>query len=224
LDQAKLIDLQEIRVQARRGLVADIAEELTEVVVIQVLNQVQTSIRRGELTGWLERVGQQRYVDINNTNEVEAIAGHLVKLTVNKVFPKIQPNLEALMRQTIDSVLNQSPAYKALQSLPGVGNLSDQITERLVSDMTQLVHSSVKAVVEDPAVAKLSSQLVQNITTNLILEARQQNTLPELQVLLADLIEEIKINYVQNFAEEDIDLVLEQTRQLQQLPQKQSGA
>lgn len=220
LHQAEIIDLHEIQDQARQGLVASIAEELTEVVVIQVLNQVQSTLRRGDFSEWLQQATKKPYIDINNKNEVEEIASHIAKLSVNQVFPKIQPDLEALLRQSVHSVLNQNPAYRGLQSLPGIGNLPNQITERLVADMTQIVHQSVKAIVDDPEVSKLSSRLVQSIATNMVTEAKQQNTLPDLQVLLSDLIEEIKLNYVQNFAQEDIDLVLEQTRQLQQLPRR----
>lgn len=221
LHQAELIDLHEIRDQVRRGVVADIAQELTEVIIIQLLNQIQSAIRRGELTGLLERSGQRRYIDLNDTNEVEAIANHIIELSVNQVFPKIQPDLEALLRHLLDKVLNHLPAYRALHSLPGIGHLPDQITERLVSDMTQLLHNSMKPGVEDPVLTELSTRLMQNIAKTFAAEAKQQNTLPEVERLLSDLIEEIKINYVQQLSEEDIDLILEQTRQLHQLPRKE---
>jgi hypothetical protein len=220
LHQAHMIDLHELQTQVRRGFVADIAGEMTEVMVVQILNQVQESIRRGELAEWLQRTGQKDYVDLNNINEVEAIARHLVDLSVNHVFPKIQPDVEALLRQSINSVLSQSPAYRGLQSIPGIGAIPNQITDRLVSDMTQMFYTSTKATMADPAITELTVKLVQNIGKSIVTEARQQNTLPELQSLIIDLIEEVKINYVQRFAEEGIDLVLNQTRQLQRLPKQ----
>jgi hypothetical protein len=220
LHQAELIDLHEVQDQVRHGVVADLAGELTEVIVVQTLNQVQSSLRQGELTRWLQRSGQKRYVDINNINEIEAIANHFTKLIVDEVFPKIQPDLEALLSHTINNILNQAPAYKALQSLPGIGHLPKQITERLVSDLTQSVYRATKGVTEDPISTELRNRLVQNFTTSLANAAKQENTLPELRMLLSDLIEEIKINYVQRIAEEDMDRLLEQTRQLHQLPRK----
>ncbi len=217
LHQAQIINLNEIQTQIRHGFVAEIAEEITEVVMVQAINQVQASLKSGELTEWLQRSGQQRYVDINNTNEIEAIAQRLVHLTLYQVFPKIQPDLEALLRHSIDNFLSQSPAYTGLKSLPGIGNMPAQLTERLVTDMTQLVYKSVKATVEDPTMVELSTRLVQSVTTAIVSEAQQQNTLPELQSLLSDLLEEIKINYVQRLAAEDVDLILEQTQQLRRL-------
>jgi len=79
IHQAKMPDLQPIRTQISRGFVANFAQELTEVVVIQLINQMQQSITTGELTRQLFQSQKQRYVDINNINEIEAIATHLCK-------------------------------------------------------------------------------------------------------------------------------------------------
>lgn len=221
LHQAWLIDLNEIQSHLRQGFVATIAEEVAEVVVVQVINQLQSAVQRGELSTWLKQTGQQRYVDLNNKNEIEAIAQHLIQLTVNDVFPQVRPNLEALIRHSIDSVLSQSPAYRGLQALPGIGAVPGQITERLVSELTQATYDTLKTSLNDPKLTQLSTELIQNFATTLLSEAEKQNTLPEIQTLLSDLLEEIKINYVQRVAIEDLDTVLEQTRQLQQLKQQE---
>ena len=82
IHQAKMPDLEPIRTQISRGFVANFAQELTEVVVIQLINQMQQSITTGELTRQLFKSQKQRYLDINNINEIEAIATHLVQITV----------------------------------------------------------------------------------------------------------------------------------------------
>ncbi|MHC5833635.1 MAG: hypothetical protein ACYT04_000000100990, partial [Nostoc sp.] len=55
LDQARLLNLHPVRKQLNQGIVANFAEELTEIVVVRVINQVQGSIKRGELTSWLSQ-------------------------------------------------------------------------------------------------------------------------------------------------------------------------
>ncbi|MFN7658882.1 MAG: hypothetical protein ACK5P3_12220, partial [Dolichospermum sp.] len=50
LDQTKLVDFYLVRRQIHQGILANFAEEITEIVVIQVINQVQGSIQRGEIT------------------------------------------------------------------------------------------------------------------------------------------------------------------------------
>lgn len=218
LNTAGMIDLDQINTQMRQGFVASIAEEMTELVIVQVINQVQGSIRRGEVMQWLQSTSNRRYIDINNVNEIELISKQLLELVLYRVFPKVQPDLEALLSHSVMSVLKQSPAYQGLQALPGITNLPQQITDRVVATLTQTVYESVKTSLEDPELAKLTARLVQNFSTTMMSEAQNQNNLQEIQTLLTDLLEEIKINYVQRLAEEDVALLLDQTRHLQHLP------
>lgn len=217
LHQAGMINLHEISVRVRQGFVTAIAEEISEVVVIQLVNQIQASIRAGEFSSFLQKTTSRRYVDLNNVNEIEAISQHFIQILTYQVFPKVQPDLEALLRQVINSVLGQSPAYRGLQALPGIGAVPAQLTERLVADLTQLVYNSFKTVLEDSKTTQLTTQLVQNVSNTFLTEAQQQQNLQEIQILLSDLLEEIKINYIQRLSTEDTRQLLDETRQLQQL-------
>lgn len=216
LDEAEIIDMHQIQNQVRQSFVANIAEEITEVVVVQVINQVQGSISRGEITNWLMKSGDRRYIDINNRNEVEEITGHLIKLSVYQVLPKIQPDIEALLRHVIESVLQQSPLYRGFETVPGLGKIPSQINERVITETTQIAYTALKSALEDPVFTNLVNQLAKNLVNTLTTEVQQQNTVDELQSLLTDLLEEIKVNYVQRLAEEDVDALLEKTRQLHQ--------
>ncbi len=215
LHQAEIINLETIQSRARQGFVSAIASEMVEVIIVQVINQIQGAIRRGEVTNFLQRATSRSYVDVNNINEVEAISTHVTQMMVHEIFPKIQPDLEALVRHSIECVMNQSPVYRGLQALPGIGAVPAQITESLVHDVTQLIHSSLKTALDDPKTTELVVRFVRNFSSSFIHEA-QQNNLQEMQSLLTDLLEEIKINYVQNLSEEDATLILDETRQLHQ--------
>jgi len=68
---------------------------------------------------------------------------------------------------------------------------------------------------DDPKTAELAARLTQNFSSSFIQHAQESN-LQEVQSLLTDLLEEIKINYVQNLSEEDVTLILDETRQLHQ--------
>lgn len=218
LDQARLINLEHIRAQVNQGFAATFAEELTEVVVVRVINQIQGSIKRGEAVRWLTRPSTPRpYIDINNVNEVEAIGGLIVNLLVYQVLPKVRPDLEAIINHSITSMLSQSPLYQGLQSLPGLSTLPTQITEKLVTDLTQATYDGLVASLKDPVGAQLSSRLVQHFTEVLSTEVQNQHTLETIQALLTDLLEEVKLNYIQRLSEEDVEDVLEQTRQLRQI-------
>jgi hypothetical protein len=215
LDQAQLLNLHPVRQQINQGVVANFAEELTEIVVVRVINQVQGSIRRGELTRWLSQQENLRpYIDINNVNEVEAIAGLLVKTIVYQVLPDIQPAIVAILRHNIQTVFHQVPVYRNLQNLPGVGQAQTQLSEQLATQITTNLYKTLVSAVEDPVGAKLTSQLVQSFSDALGSQIKEKHILSEIQSLLFDFLEEIKLNYVQRFSQEDIDQIIEQTRKL----------
>ncbi len=215
LDQAQLLNLHPVRKQIHQGIVANFAEELTEVVVVRVINQVQGSIQRGELTSWVSQQESLRpYIDINNVNEVEAIAGLLVKTIVYQVLPDIQPAIVAILRHNIETVFHQVPVYRNLQNLPGVGQAQTQLSEQLATQITTNLYKTLVTAVEDPVGAKLTSQLVESFSQALGSQIKEKHVLSEIQSLLFDFLEEIKINYVQRLSQEDIDQIIEQTRQL----------
>ncbi len=215
LDQAQLLNLHPVRKQIHQGIVANFAEELTEVVVVRVINQVQGSIQRGELTSWVSQQESLRpYIDINNVNEVEAIAGLLVKTIVYQVLPDIQPAIVAILRHNIETVFHQVPVYRNLQNLPGVGQAQTQLSEQLATQITTNLYKTLVTAVEDPVGAKLTTQLVESFSQALGSQIKEKHVLSEIQSLLFDFLEEIKINYVQRLSQEDIDQIIEQTRQL----------
>ena len=69
-------------------------------------------------------------------------------------------------------------------------------------------------VSKDPLTAQLSKDLIAKFTTTLSGEIQAKHILVELQSLLNDLLEEVKINYVQRLSQEDIEQIIEQTREM----------
>jgi hypothetical protein len=215
LDQAQLVNFRPVRRQIHQSVVANFAEEITEIVVVRVINQIQVSIQRGELTKWLlQQENLRPYIDINNVNEIEAIATLVVKTVVYQVLPEIQPAIVAILRHNIDTVFHQVPIYRNLQNLPGVGQAQTQISEQIATQLTDNLQKALVSAIEDPIGAKLSSQLIQRFTEALGAEIQKKQVLSEIQSLLCDFLEEIKLNYVQRLSQEDIDQILEQTRHL----------
>nr|WP_033366611.1 hypothetical protein [Mastigocladopsis repens] len=222
LDHARLLNLHPLRQQIHQGIVANFAEEITEIVVVRVINQIQGSIQRGELRRWLSQKENLRsYIDINNINEVEAIGTIVVQTIVYQVLPKIQPEVAAILRHNIESALRQAPIYRNLQNLPGLVQMQTQLSEQLATQITTNLYSAIVSATEDPVAAKLSSQLVQGFSEALGTEMQKKQVLSEIQNLLIDFLEEVKLNYVQRLSQEDMWKVLEQTKQLRRQPSVQ---
>ncbi|BAY27139.1 hypothetical protein NIES2100_69610 [Calothrix sp. NIES-2100] len=215
LDQGRVLNLRPVWRQINQGIVANFAEEITEIVVVRVINQIQGSIQQGEFTSWLKQQENLRpYIDINNVNEIEAIAGLLVQTVVYQVLPQIQPEITAILRHNINTVFQQVPMYRNLQMLPGVGQTQTQISDQLATQITTNLYKAIVSAVEDPVGAKLTSKLVERFSQALGAEVQKKQVLTELQSLLYDFLEEVKLNYVQRLSQEDIDQIVEQTRQL----------
>lgn len=217
LEQAGFVSWERVREQASQGLISNISEELAEVVVVQVIDRVQTSIKRGELTRWMAQTASRPYVDLNQRDEIQELVSHVMKLTVYKVLPKVKPDLEALLRHNVEAILNQSPAYQGLKAMPLIGDLPRQINERLVADVTEGAYSAIVAALEDKAGTELINKLVKNFGQALTSEVGDQRSLQEVQSLLNDLLEEVKVNYVRRWASEDVEGVLEEARQIRQI-------
>ncbi|AFY99153.1 hypothetical protein [Calothrix sp. PCC 6303] len=215
LDKAHLINLQPIRKQLHQGIVANFAEEITEIVVIRIINQLQGSIQRGELTRWLMQPETNRpYIDINNVNEVEAITTIFTQAILYQVLPQIQPEITAILRHTIDSALNQTPIYRNLPHLPGLEQIQTQLSEKIATEIANNLYKAIISSVEDPVSGKLSRQLIQRFIDTLGGEIQKKHVVSEVQDLLSDFLEEVKINYVQRLSQEDIEQILEQSRQI----------
>lgn len=225
LDQARMINLQPVSKQINQALVANFAEELTEIVVVRVINQIQGSITRGEITTWLQQNEKLRpYIDINNVNEVEAIASLLIQTIVYQVLPKIQPELNALIQHNIDNALHQIPIYKNLQALPGIGQAQTQINQQLATQITTNLYNAIVNAVEDPIGAKLTSNLTQSFSQALGTEIQRKHVTSEIQTLLFDFLEEVKLNYIKRLSQEDIDQIIEQTRKIRAIQTSRLGS
>ncbi len=220
LSQAELLNLEPIQKQIIQGFVANIAEDLTEVVVVRVINQAQSSIRNGDLAKWLSQK-ERPYIDLNDTDEVAALTALMIQLTVYQVLPKIRPDLEALLQYNLAKILNQSPAYQGLQAVPGMAQLQQELTGRLVKEISQGVYDAINnAMQEDPKGEQLFKQLIQHLSEALGSEIQTKQTLQKIQSLLIDLLEEIKVNYVERLSQEDLEEILEQTRAIRRIAQQ----
>ena len=221
LSQARIINLNSIQKQVSQGLVAGIAEDVTEVVIIRLINQIQASIRNGDVSRLLSQQTANPYIDINNTNETAEIVRILAKVIADRVLPAIQPEAESLLQYSVDKALRNSPAYRGIKLLPGGDRTLSTLSHQLVSQTYSAFSSTLQAALaEDEQFDHLLESLVSNIGKSISSELQAQQSMNKIELLLIDLLEEIKINYVERLSQEDIEDILEQTRSLRKLTHK----
>ncbi len=216
LQQVDLISLEPLQAEARRDFAIAFAKGLTEVVGVQAIDQMQAAIRRGDVMQWLLYPEFRReYVEVNDQDEVKAIVIRIADIVVHQVLPQIQPDLETFIYYNLHHVFDQLPGYRQLQYVPGVSNLPKQATERLTKNLSANAYQSLVQIWEDPAIAEIATQLVQSFRDTLVAELQKEQNTQEIEKLLIDLLEEIKISYVQEITEVAIEQTVDEAGQLQ---------
>ncbi|MGH2416198.1 MAG: hypothetical protein ACRDEA_21400, partial [Microcystaceae cyanobacterium] len=220
LHESKLINLHSIKKQVSQGFVANIAEDLTAVVVIKVIDKLQYSIRQGDVAKLFTQRQFHSYVDINNVDETAEIFKLMVELIVYQVLPKIQPDFETLIQYNLEKSLKQFPFYQNLHQLPGVDTMQTHLSQQISTQIYQTLANSLASLLqEDPVFKELLERLIKNFNQTLGAGIQAKQSLEKMESLLTDWLEEIKINYVERPSEENIEKILEETRILRQVAQ-----
>lgn len=218
LHRSKLVNLHPLSKRVVRLGVSSIAVELTEMVVLRIVDQIQELIRGGAIKRWLFQPDRP-YIDLNNVDEVAVLSHHFTDLLVHRVFPKIQPDLDALLRHSIAQAINSSPVYAGLRHLPGMSQWSDQLSREIANQISQNAYYAVTNALEDEVGAALMQKLIRNFNQTFRSEAQQHEALAEIQALTIALLDEVKVNYVERINEADNDSLRSMTQRLYQIPE-----
>lgn len=206
LHQARWVNLEPARNRLSRALVSQFAVELTEIVLLRIIDQAQKLARDGDITRMIVAATDRRkYIDLNGVDEVQTIAKRLADVVVYQVLPKIKPELDALLQHSVVGALQQAPAYQGLKFMPGFDNISAQISAQVVSELSRTINETLQAAFADEKGAALTSQLIASFGDNLTREIQRAETLNELRALVDDLLEELKVNYLRGLADEDVE-------------------
>ncbi|MEO1133979.1 MAG: hypothetical protein AAFX40_14910 [Cyanobacteria bacterium J06639_1] len=224
LDRAHLIDLKSIRTQVIRGITASLAAEMSEIIVVRVINQIQGTVQSGKVAQWMlePKQAEREFINVNGIDTVGAIANRLVELAVYRVWPRIQPQVEDLVSHSITSSLASAPAYRQLQMLPGFRSVPEQLSKQIASQLSDTAHSALITALEDPIGQELTETLVAEVGEALRVELNQGLTRKELERLIADLLEEVKLNYVQQLDDDEVERTLQEVHRLQK--SRESGS
>ena len=127
----------------------------------------------------------------------------------------LPPTAQVAYRQgaAIASTIERSPIYQRLQNIPGFNELPAQLTE-LARDFSQTAYNNIAKGVDDPVTAQLGDRLLTNFRDALELELQKKNNLRDIESLLVDLLEEIKINYVDRIADGGFDKTIDEADRL----------
>jgi hypothetical protein len=212
LHTSKVIDFERILSQVTYEPAAYLSDRVSQYLLVRIINQARSSVVQGEAANFL--LNPQPYLKVSEANKVEILTDRLLALTIYKVLPKVQPDVEALLHYALRGAFLESDFYQNLQQIPGVQNLPDTWLENLSS---QLAKSSVEVLVssyEDAEGQALFDKLSSDFKEALKEELQNKETLAEIEQLLGELLEEVKINYIKKAEETDPIETMEEVEKL----------
>jgi hypothetical protein len=193
--QARLINLDQIQHQVNTRFVNEFADELTQVVINQVLNQAQGAIKSGTATQLITTRLLRPYVDLNDVNEVEAIAQIILEIAIYRVLPKIQPDLEEIVSTLVQKASIDSPAFQNLKLIPGFAEAPHQLIDQIVRQVSEALYVGLTKSLNDPQNGKLAKRLAENFMAALGAELQKGQTVNKLESLVVDMLAEMKASY-----------------------------
>ena len=215
--QVGWLDLEPVKAEAQRDTVVVIGADLAGIVGIQLIEQMQASIRNGDWLDWLAADGSSQdasVVEAMNQHEMSAIADQLYDTSVHHILPRIQPDIEELVQHSLTNTLENMPGYPQLNLLPGLERVSTRVMQQLSSSVVQGVYTGIRGSLLDTEGQEITARLQRNLRDAIAEELRQHNTLHEIQSRLINVLENIKLNYVKAIAEAGGEELANRTEQL----------
>jgi hypothetical protein len=220
INQSNLINLDPIQNSISRFAISQVAIEITEMVVLRIIDQMQSLVRDGSARQALLDPGAgRRYIDVGGVNELEVIAQRLAALTVYNVLPQVKPEIDALLKHTITQAFDSTPGYQGFRQLPGIGDLPDQVAQRVVAQLSANLYDALKGSLENETGGGLTRDLIQKLGDTFKVQLKENENVEEIETLVVDFLEEIKLNYVKQLAAADVDRLIEERYQLYNVTQ-----
>ncbi|WP_426546040.1 hypothetical protein [Dapis sp. BLCC M126] len=204
LQKVKLPDMEQLYTRIRFKLIRSFAKEITQVVVSGGIEKLQNNISKGFLKKAIfesKSKSEKVYVEKNDSGKIQEIINRLFQVTACQVLPEIHGDLEDFLHYQVEKSIQQLSIYRRLQKIPFVRRLPDKIVNNLVTQISSTIASGPRKAYQndtppDPVSIKLRKKLVEHFNSKLVSELQEKQTFDEIEILIIDLLEEVKNSYV----------------------------
>ncbi|PSN13650.1 hypothetical protein C7293_15100 [filamentous cyanobacterium CCT1] len=218
LYQVDMLNLEPVRAEAQRDVVVTVGVDIAGIAGIEIIEQMQDSIRKGDLLGltaWIDPTTDvQSDVEIVAEEEITAIAHRLYKVGIQDVLPQVQPDLEDLVQHSIATTLEQLPGYPQMNHVPGLERLSREFKQGLSLALARGLYRTFTSSLSDQKGEEISTRLQHNFRNALAMALSQSNTRQEIESRLISALEKFKLNYVKSLTEAGGEKLAERTELL----------
>ncbi|MGF1514432.1 MAG: hypothetical protein ACFB5Z_12170 [Elainellaceae cyanobacterium] len=213
LNQSGLVNMERPIQQMTHEPAAYLSERVATFALVRLINQAKESVETGALVQALLG-GEKPYIQVSDVDKVDALSDRLLDLAIYRVLPQVQPDVEALLRHSIQGAVKESDVYRGLQQVPGLDNIPETAIVDLSDYLAQQTYEVLVESYSDQAGRVLFDQLAQDFRKAFLQEIQDAKTQRELQSLLAGLLEEVKLNYIQGATDNDPEATLAEADQL----------
>ncbi|MGG6241631.1 hypothetical protein ACQ4N7_23655 [Nodosilinea sp. AN01ver1] len=218
LYQVDMLNLEPVRAEAQRDVVVTVGADIAGMAGIEIIEQVQNSIREGELLDWAAwinpNVETSSEIEIVAEEEIAAIANALYTIGVQDILPQVQPDIEDLVQHSIAKTLEQLPGYPKASYLPGLEQLSTQVKQGLSHSLAHGLYRTIANSLADPKGEEITARLQHNLREATAKALSQHNTRQDIEQRLISALEKFKLNYVKALAETGGETLAERTELL----------
>ena len=195
LHRSHLMDVERLLSQATHEPAAYLSDRVTKYLIVKLLNEAQTFVKEGRFMEVWQRHPQ--YTIIGEPEKVEQITDRLVQLIVLRVMPTVRPDIEQLLRHSLRRALADSDLYDSLYQIPGFETLPDEALNGIAEHLSKATCDVLTSSYTDDEGRVIFDQLSSDFRRALGHEIQDKANSEELKSLAADLLEELKVNYVQ---------------------------
>lgn len=220
MHQVGWIHLDKAQAQLNHHIAGNIVGEVTELVLLQTFNLIQSGLRQGMLQHLVAE--PLTLVDTNQQDELEIIVRQLLRVMVEHILPQLRPELALLIEHAVQQSLTQVPLSRELHYLPGLSQLSAELSKQMGQQTTQALLTLTQRTLKDEVGQQLTQKLITRVMETTRSEFKQQRILESIEPLLADWLEELKLTVIQRLESQDQQHTLQEAENLRWLSQKRA--
>ncbi|MEL6460422.1 MAG: hypothetical protein AAFQ91_19560 [Cyanobacteria bacterium J06621_15] len=212
LHKSSLVNTERILAQITHEPAAYLANRASMFLMVRLINQTQEAVESGDAVRSLFK--PKAYLKVGEVDNFDEITDRILKLVIYRVLPEIQPDVEVFLQHSLKSALKESDFYQVLQNVPGIEMIPTELSEQLADYIAEATYEILASSYADTQGRLLFENLTQNFRVALRQQLQDEKLQQELQPLISDLLEELKLNYVQRAKQENPEATLDEAMEI----------
>ncbi len=214
LHRTGLCDVENLIGQVTHEPAAYLSDRVSKFAMVRLINQTQSSMRQGTWQAPWQRNGDSWQSE--DLAKIDQVIDRLLQLVVFQVMPTVQPDLEQLLRHSLRRALLESELYSGLPPVPGLNTLSGEALDSIADYLAQASCDVIVNSYTDDEGRALLDQLSHDFRHRLSQELQTSTSSHELRLLLSELLESLKVNYIQRSEQDNPEITLREVNALDQ--------